>query len=569
MAAAQTLSDHHRFAYLFGSGILKVLLKSSIYVFFSLSVAIILFPFHYFFGFSQVEGLNVIEQPLVFSLIFDCWVLFAFTSFYSAGEQNRRKIETTLVIVFASVSGLLTLKMIPLGTDHSYDITLYGAAYLANAHSFAIPPPVQVGYLEYPGIMLITYISSSLLSTSLLNATELLQVFLYIVMGLVVFGVTKLLVHNSLVSSISLPLFFAFSIESGNLLLFFPAALGATLLALSFLFVARTSIWNAKILFLMALLFVAMIITHFYDPLNLILVLIFIYVGTKQKNSRALSFFILFAIGSFTVYFSHFAMSFFNSVVPQSLYSFLRILSEPSQNYALQVVSANTFGVPWWVAVTKYIDVTFTSIIGSAIAVHWFLRARKNQKFAGLLATKYSAASVGIIVFGIIILISTLGSGGKSADFYAALQWVVYFSIPMFLLAIARNRSLLTLFLIMIAILSAPSLLALVTPQISTIAVYPENIASASFLVNHSSSTFTVRTDGKNAGVIGSFNPMVIPNYYTIPASTFQYESNMTNVVDTRYSFYQLHLYGFPINYSTIYDEDIIYNVNGIYILPP
>ncbi|MEM0118738.1 MAG: hypothetical protein QXV32_09880 [Conexivisphaerales archaeon] len=123
--------------------------------------AILVYPFKLFQGFSQVDALEVIPQPVIFSIMLSAYML----SFVVLAHLNREKRGVVAFYVLSTflLFGLLTHKQEPLGVDHEYDITLTDTAYLADLHHFSQPLPANVGYLAYPGISLLTYSLTSAL----------------------------------------------------------------------------------------------------------------------------------------------------------------------------------------------------------------------------------------------------------------------------------------------------------------------------------------------------------------------------------------------------------------------
>jgi hypothetical protein len=539
-------------------------------VFVLLSGLLVIYPFHYFFGFAQIEALEVIIRPWVFAAILDAWVLFGVLSFRGLPLVGRVK-EAVLVVLMSAIPGVITYKLAPLGVDHSYGITYYGSAYISQFGRVPFPPPPQVGYLEYPGIMLLTHFMSVVTGVPNTLAGSTLQIGMYIVLGGAIFQLTKLLTENTFLSSLAIPLFLFCSIEAGNFLLFFPATSGATLLILALFIVVRGPKGGASDKISFIVIFAAMTITHFYDPLDLMFVLAAMYlVNLGRRESRRFGVFLTFAVMGFTLYFILVATSFFNSVVPETVYSLTHLLLGVSQAYALQVISSNTVAVPVWAAFFKYLGVLITSIIGSMVALYHVLRVRSRGDSVPRVERTYYVAAVAILLFGLAIYLATFSSGGISADFYAALQWVVFFSIPIFLLSFSKRRRYVLIVAVCVAFMSAPTFYSLVIPQISTISVYPENVAAAIFVVHNSpSSSMTVFTDGKNSGVIGALDPNAVPDFYTIPSLAFAYKPSELNLVDLSYAYYQLHTYGVGINYSSIESVDVIYSSPRIYILPP
>lgn len=528
-------------------------------------LAILLYPFKFFQGFSQVDPLEVIQQPVVFSILFSVFI----ASFVLLTHLNREKrgVVAFYVLITSLLFGLLTLKMEPLGVDHEYGITLTDTAYLAIFHHFSQPLPTNVGYLAYPGISILTYSLASLLQTSYTTSASLLQVTLYLLTGSSVYLLSNRAVERRFVSSLSVPLFFAFSLEVGNLTLFFPAALGITLFS-CFLLLLRPP-FNRRSIVFATVLFAGMTITHFYDPLDTISILSFlalpVFLGRVYPNIRRM---LLIFLSMYTAYFVYSATNYFESLVPGVYNTFLNGLSGDLFGYASQVVSTNTSGVPAWVAVTEYLDITITSIIGGCVAL-WIV-ATKRREWLRLHTAQsvFAVGSLGVMAFAVMALLASLGSGG-GFDIFIGPQFIVFFSIPLLLYAVSYNKLLVGLMVVIVIVLCVPSMFVLPYHQISTIAVSPNEVATTNYFLGYHQGNPSLYTDPKTAGIVGAVNPDITLYYYGEPISSFPYSATSYNIVYLPYSYYQQHLYGFGINSGTIWQHDIVFADGTNFILPP
>jgi hypothetical protein len=524
-----------------------------------------MYPFKFFQGFSQVDPLEIIQQPVAFSILFSVFV----ASFVLLAHLNREKrgVIAFYVLTTSLLFGLLTYKMEPFGVDHEYGITLTDTAYLAIFHHFSQPLPANVGYLEYPGISLLTYPFAKILGVSYQLSASFLQTSFYLVTGSVVYEITSRVVKQNTVTALSIPLFFAFSLEAGNLTLFFPAALGVTLFS-SFLLLVKPP-FGRRSLVPAAVLFAGMTISHFYDPLDAVFIIaamtLPMFFGRVYTN---LSYYLLVFFTIYVAYFTYFAMNYFGSLVPGVYNAFLSILSGNAFGYAFKVASANTLGVPAWVATMDYFDIVLTSIMGSLLALGFIVLKRRKWIRQHTAAAILSVGSIGVVAFGLTALLASLGSGG-GFDLLIAPQFVVFFSIPFLLYAFSKNKVLVASITVIAITLCAPSMFALTYHQISTIAVYPEEIASASYFLKYQLGNLVLSTDPKTAGIIGSMHPETNFNYYQEPMLSFPYSDSSYNIIYPEYSYYQQHLYGYPIQISVIYQHDLVFDDGKSYLLPP
>ncbi len=524
-----------------------------------------MYPFKFFQGFSQVDPPEIIPQPVAFSILFSVFV----ASFVLLTHLNREKkgVVALYVLTTSLLFGLLTVKMEPLGVDHEYGITLTDVAYLAIFHHFSQPLPANVGYLEYPGISLLTYSFAKILGVSYQLSGSFLQTSFYLVTGSVVYIITARVVKQNPVAALSVPLFFAFSLEAGNLTLFFPAALGVTLFSCFLLLV--NSPFGRRGLVPAAVLFVGMTISHFYDPLDAVFIIaamaLPMFFGRVYPNLR---YYLLVFLTIYVAYFTYFAVSYFGSLVPGVYNAFFSIFSGNAFGYASQVASADTLGVPAWAAAMDYFDIVLTSITGSLMALGFIVLKRRKWIRQHTAAAILAVGSIGVVTFGLTALLASLGSGG-GFDLLIAPQFVVFFSIPFLLHVFSKNKALVASITVIAITLCAPSMFALTYHQISTIAVYPEEITSANYFLKYRSGNLTLSTDLKTSGIIGSVNPETNFNDYQEPMKQFPYSSSSYNLIYPEYSYYQQHQEGYPIQISVIYQHDLVFDDGRSYLLPP
>lgn len=524
---------------------------------------VLLYPFRTFKGFSQIDPLRIVPDPLLFSMIFSLVLANYLLMMYFYGN---RKWSPTFVLFVSIAFGLLTYKMEPLGVDHEYGITLADTAYLGTFHHFSQPLPSNVGYLGYPGISILTYSVSKIFGVNYISSASILQLFLYLLCGLSFYILTLRLVHQPFLASLSTILFFAFSLEAVSLTLFFPATLGFTYFALAITLI-RPSMRNQSLLIL-TLLYSAMTVTHFYDPLDLTFILGFLSLPILAVASRNFLRPFLISLLIFVLYLTFMASNYFDSLVPVIYQTLAQLAQFHSLSYALQVAAVNTFGVPLWVAFIRYFDIFVTSVVGAVFALWYSLAALRHKSSHSIYVHLFSVMALGILFFGLVALLASLGSGG-GFNLLIGVQFVSIVSIPLFVFLLARNRRLVYLCSVFLVVLSTPSIFGLTYHQISTISVYPDEIMTASYFLQHQQGSLTLATDPKTWGIVISESPTYSLVYYTEPLDDYPYYHQFYNVVYLPFSNYQLHLYGYAPTYGVVYHNDVVYSNGWSFILPP
>ncbi|MDG6921844.1 MAG: hypothetical protein JRN67_00950, partial [Nitrososphaerota archaeon] len=101
--------------------------KVSLIAFVLLCASFLLYPIQYSYAFSQLESLQVIYQPILFSLLYAAWIL---TGLVTLRRNTGASIQIGIVSLFSVMSGVIVLRMAPLGTDHTYAITYFATSYL-------------------------------------------------------------------------------------------------------------------------------------------------------------------------------------------------------------------------------------------------------------------------------------------------------------------------------------------------------------------------------------------------------------------------------------------------------
>jgi hypothetical protein len=526
-------------------------------------VAILIYPFRMFQGFSQIDPLGIIPDPYVFSIIVSLMLLTYIWLMYTFGTS---KWSTIIVLATSVVFGLITYKMEPLGVDHEYGLTLTDASYIGVYYHFFQPLAPNVGYLAYPGIFLLTYAMGKVLNLSLIQSASALHVALYPLVAVSVYLLAIRLVEKPFLASMSTVLIFAFSLIGSNMTLFFPFTLGLTFFVLATTLIKERLGNNTLIAF--GVLYAGMIITHFYDPLDMVFILGILMIpilGIKSKN-----FLRLFALSMvvFISYLAYQAQNYFNSLVPGIFITFAHLLSYHSFGYISQVAVANTVGVPLWATFIRYFDIIITSIVGTLIAAWLLVSALRGGSRHNNYIYVVSLMCLGIIVFGIVAFLASLGSGG-GFDLLVGPQYVPVTSVPILIFFLSKYRRLMIVFAVCLAVLAAPSLFALPYHQISTISVYPDEITLSNYFLNHQTGNLTLATDPKTGGIILSANPTYKLVYIQEPLASFPYYPQYYNIIYPAYSFYQLHLYGFAPSLQTILYHNIVYSNGYSFILPP
>ena len=175
---------------------------------------------------------------------------------------------------------------------------------------------------------------------------------------------------------------------------------------------------------------------------------------------------------------------------------------------------------------------------------------------------------VALIIFGIAAAIASLAQGGF--DFMIALQFVPLLSIPIVLSALAKSRKGTVFIIIAVVALSGPSLFVLPYHSISSTTVYPSEFAIPSFYLHYTPSNATpIMADAKTFAVVSAEQPLINGNIYNYPIHNLGYNPSDYNIINLVYTTYQLHLYGYPINISSYYNNDITFNDGTVFIAPP
>jgi hypothetical protein len=526
-------------------------------------VTILIYPFHMFQGFSQIDPLGIIPDPYVFSIAVSLMLLTYAWLMYTFGTS---KWSAIFVLTTSVVFGLMTYKMEPFGVDHEYGITLTDASYVGVYHHFSQPLVPNVGYLAYPGISLLTYAMGKVLNLSLVQSASALHVALYPLVAVSIYLLATRLVENPFLASMSIVLIFAFSLIGSNMTLFFPLTLGLTYFVLAITLIKERFGNNSLIAF--GVLYSGMIITHFYDPLDMIFILGILMIpilGIKSKNF--LHPFVLSMV-VFISYLAYQAQNYFNSLVPGIFITFTHLLSYHSFGYISQVAVTNTVKIPLWATFIRYFDIITTSIFGTLIAAWLLISALRGGSRHSNYTYVVSLMCIGIIMFGFLAFLSSLGSGG-GFDLLVGPQYVPVTSVPILIFFLSKYRRLMIVFAVCLAVLAAPSLFALTYHQISTISVYPDEITLSNYFLNHQTGNLTLATDPKTGGIILSVNPAYKLIYIQEPLASFPYYPQYYNIIYPAYSFYQLHLYGFAPSLQTILYHNIVYSNGYSFILPP
>ncbi|MDG6908068.1 MAG: hypothetical protein JRN20_20050, partial [Nitrososphaerota archaeon] len=508
-------------------------------IFAGITFLIVIYPTRYFFGFSNLNGLDIFQQPFLFTILYGTWVgvyvILSTKSSYSAGSR--------LAIIISIVSAILVYKVSPLGFDHNYGITFFLSSYLGSEHHIPTPIPPQYSYFSYPGLIIVTESLKSVASVSYVGAGLDLSLVFFSLIGFSIFVITYRLCHEVTLAMVAVPLYFTASYEAISNILLFPATLGVTLLALTFLLLVKRKFPRQIILLLV--LFAGMIITHFYDPVDIFFVFITVYLfqnilHTKLFDSRIISASILLLLADLS-WQAIAAPIYFNGIVLAIISS----LSHASLSYASVIVRSNTLGVPFWVTLIRYYDILVTSIAGILLAVWTLVKRGKRESDV----TLYSVITMAIVMFGLAAAFASLFQGGF--DFLVGIQFVVFFSLPVFLYYLKRFGRLKILVILSIIMLSGPSLLTLQFKNVSSYSVYPSELSIGGYFTQYTpSATASVSTDGKTFGIIATSDPFAIPQFYSIPISTIPYVPGSFSVIDQTYSSYQEHLYGTSFNLS-------------------
>ena len=529
-----------------------------------LSFLILEYPMKYFYSFSQVESLNVIVQAPLFTAIYSIWIV-TYVGISFVAKKLSSVIITLVIVIFSVTSNLLTYEMAPLGLDHNYFITNAVASYISDFHHIPVPPPSQLWYLSYPGLMILTSLMKELVFSY--PATEaVLESAIYIIIGLSVYLISLKLISDVRIAALAVPSFFSLSLGTQLIILFFPATMGFALLAVSFfmLFSAPNSTKRSLVIII---LMAAMTVTHFFDPLIFLTVLVSIAFFSRLTKRVLQILPVQVSMISFIFFAGYFL--FVSVLVAHNLilsveHSIWQLLTDFSVSYASQVVVVNSLSVPLWASVTRYFDLVAMSILGSVAAIMFLITARKRDDRL----LWYSEGTIGILAIGLIAFAASISSGG--GDLIAAADWVTLLSIPMALFVLSKYRFALVLLLICLIAFSASTQFSLRYSQVSTITMYPSELSAANFFIAHKpNGNFTISTDYNTYGAVATFYPLVIPLLYSLPVNETPYVGGSYNIVNQLFSRYQLHLYGYPINYSLIYQHDVVFNDGIITISPP
>lgn len=552
------------------------IVKWTYYIFMGSSVALLIYPFQSFLGFSQLDALEIIPDVPLFSLVLSIFVLTFILSSYPFDRPNRS--EVFKVTIMSLIFALLTIKMAPLGVDHSYAITLTDTSFLSQYSHFSIPlPTLNVVYLEYPAISLLTLFAITMTGIKGYLAMNIIHSVLYEVVGLAIYGLTQRLVKNSMLSATAVALFFSFSLESAmGYTLFFPHTLGVTLFALVLL---TLLIWPITLQrYLLGLIIASgMVVSHFHDLLDLIfisMVVIVLIAGIRKSSFR---FFVFWIISVWVSYFFYFAVDTSSSLITSVHMSFTSLMNgQIWTNYIGQVATANTFGVPFWATFIRYYDIFLTSFAGTIVAVVYVIRHIFRKHGNDLtLATIYSAAALGVMIFGLLAFLASAGPAGGALgpgggfNLLVGPEYVVFVSVPLFLLFISKHKKAIVLLIVLTSTLSAPSIFSLTYHQIGTIAINGYELNVGNFVLKYGDIGVPIQTDFKTGGVITSLDPTIELNYYQIPIQEYYYNPGAINVVDVSYSNYQLHLYNYSIGTQQLSKKDLVFDNGLCYLLPP
>ena len=395
-----------------GAPRLKVVRIASSLSYVIITTAILLYPFRIFSGFSQLDGLQVVINPSLFAFLMAAWV-FSYVVCLSYTPAGRSAWVAALIASMAIGFSILAYKMAPLGVDHSYSLTLTDTTYLAQQHRFGVPPPPNVGYLGYPGIALLFSATTMIVGASDVSLMFVVQASFYVATALALYKVTELVRVRPAIAGLVVPLFFTASLEGGNFLLFFPAEFGVVLFALMVMVLVLQPT-DSRWLLTLYILGIASTFTHFYDPVDFLALGTFLLLFVPAwRQSRRFLFFIFAFATIYASYFGFFAVDYFSSVVRGSIQTLSNLLNSGGTSYALQVINTNSVGIPFWAVVTRYVDIGLTSIIGLVVGFAYFVRrlVGKHSSHPDLITT-YFIASVGVMAFGIVAFLASLGPGG-------------------------------------------------------------------------------------------------------------------------------------------------------------
>jgi len=531
--------------------------KISIVIFFVLSLAIILYPTQYFFGFSNTDGFNIFPFPEYFALLYGLWIAISMLISIKAS----RLLGGILGVTISIVSSLLLYKIAPLGFDHNYDITYYDSSYLQTTHflPFSIALNSQYNYLAYPGLSIITCALHIVLGLNYQGIAPVLMTAFYTVLGLSIYRLTSYLTKNVMLSVISMPIFFSMSLGSLYYLLF-PATLGLTLLGLSISFLFTKSDRSNGSSMVLILLVTSMIVTHFYDPILLIFVFLLILIFRKQLKltlQPVRIMIVLIAIDA--IWNVYIATNYTTSII-----ELLKSTLNGSFSYALTVITSNTSGGLISVNMLRYFDLLISSVFGVILSIV-ILATYKKREFTERL---YSIAAIAAMIFGFTATIGSLAQGGF--DFTIALQFVPLLSIPLFLSFFAKNRRRIAIIIAVVVILSGLSLFVLPYHAISSTTVYPSEFTVAGFYLHYTTNNATaIMTDPKTFGIIGAEAPLINGNIYSYPVRNLGYDPYDYNIINLGYVTYQMHLYSYAINISDYNNYDITFTDGRIFLCPP
>jgi hypothetical protein len=532
--------------------------KFWLFIFFLLSAGIILYPVRYFLSFSQLEGLQVFVQPIYFMGLLDAWVglYLAMVARFKLSNSQVTKLSMVTALVFA----ILQYRISPLGRDHDYFITFADTSYLLAKHNFVLPTSPHI-YLAYPGLMFLTGDFVTVTHLSYNAASLVLTGIFFVVIAFCLQGLVFLLTKNTLMAAVSVPLYFVCSYEAVSNILFFPATLGVTFLALSLYLIARNL---ARLQLLLLILSSAMIITHFYDVIALIFVITAL--GVSQWQIFGAKIWKLCSIIVLGDVFWHIliARAYLSSILGAVIASASLLFSNQAFSYAFLVTSTNTFAIPLWATLVRYFDIVSTSIVGVFVSFLFLIR-RKNQSKEEL---NFAIMTLAILTFGLLAAYASIFQGGF--DFLVGIQFAVFLTVPLMFRFIQRPRLLKIFAIVLIVVVSGPSLLVLQYRSVSTNSVYPSQIVAADwfahYIPNKSLTVFTL--SGTEYGSISVFDPLInwTSNGISIPVTNYPLSGVYYNVVDLRLSNYQLHLYSYPINFSDVYNGSVLYDDGTILI---
>lgn len=476
----------------------------------NLSSAFLLFlqPVNVVPSFSQVMSFDDLKNPLIFLLLF---YILSFSTVYSVQRfpKHRSMVSATLpVFVYSFVFLNFWIIKSPVPFNGESILRLGNVQDINQMHHIVY----SLGYLQYPGIFLVTSSIGALTGLPVDLAGLLAEVLRPLLISLFTFCVALRVSKKIELALLVTILSFQADIMLSNMPAFQPESMGLELFLISIL--ASLLIWSGNLskanLVLLLVLLVGTAIS--YSLASAILGMLFVvfsaYLRSKDKHANALANYVV--VGALSVeIFSIWNLLFATQIpslvtlVPQGLSNLFAL-----NHYFNFVREVNTYGAQGylWTSATNQVDFALLFAIPSVIVLCDLIKRRVC--FLHVMVLYLFLFIIGLLLF----------IGG--ADWIRILYYAAPFTSMILMERVfshSRAYSLKVILLAMLVIFSFPSFLSF-NINVNTTSNYTQTLDAGNFAQEYISNAQKI-FDG--SGIIGYSGSFYANHFSVVPESSF------------------------------------------------